>query len=184
MEQSLQGMKQNGGMPQEAEMSPEQMTGEQMTPEPGQQGGDSDPDIEEFKRGAAAIGMALYENKGVSDKILQGVSPEDKAGSTAMQTITLVTQIDNKLNLQLTAVFSVAAFAFGEIVELASAMHNMEYSEKEQQDGIMAVFEGLIQSYEIDPQEFANYTGESSDSDQQEAMSMYEGAMSKETASG
>jgi len=172
MEPSLQGMKQ--GQPPQAGPVPE--------PQEQPPGDGGDPDIEEFKRGAAAIGEALYNNKNVSDSILQGIDPNDKAGSTARQTITLVTQIDNKLNLELSAIFSVAAWAFGEMVELSSAMHKIEYSEKEQQDGVMAVFEGLIQSYEIDPQEFANFTGGASDSDQQQAMSMYEGAMSGKEA--
>lgn len=155
--------------PNEMEAQPETPMQEQQEPVPQQQQegapqqgaaeskGKGGPATAEVERGIAAVGKALYQDAGMSDKILAQISDEEKVGSTAKAAIMLVTQMDKQLDLAERAIAAVTVFAADRLMELAEAdaRNGIQYSDMEAKQVIMTTMEGILKAYGVTPERSA-----------------------------
>lgn len=153
------------GPPPGPPQSPEQQ-------EPG--GGESD--TAEVERGIASVGKALYQDEGMSEKILAMVSDEEKVGSTAKAAIMLVTEMDKKIDLDEDAIAPVTVFAADRLMELVEAdgRNGIEYSEMEAKQVIMTTMEGILTAYGSTPEDQAELAAQVGPEETQQYQKTYE----------
>ncbi len=171
MDQSMQQMAAQGQPPQGA---PQQQAPEQA---PGKSEGDESQDIPEIERGLQAITQVLYKNAETADAFTNMINPRDPVGSLVQAAMQLITQFDNQLNLPERVMAALAVIGAGELIEIAEAAHGITLDEKQQQQVVMATWEGLLGAYGVDGEDAVNFAGSTSEQEQSEAVSTYQGAM-------
>lgn len=171
--QSMEAMAAQQGQPQGQPVPQEAVPPEQQ----GKPSGDESTDMAEIERGLQAITKALYTDEAASNAFAQALNPQDPVGSVTKASIQLVTQIDNQLNLSERSIAPLAVIGCGELMELGEAAHGMQMDESQQQQAVMATWEGVLAAYGVNQEDSANFAGSTSEQEQTDAVSMYEGAM-------
>lgn len=148
-------------------------------PQPSQTGDDLDDEgmIAEAQRGLDGIKTALYKDRNVSDQFLSMIKPDKKEDSVTRAAILLVTELDKKMDLDETVLAPMTAMAAGELMELSEAGHGIVFSEDEQRRVVMAAFEGILQAYQVDPQEAANFVAAVGPEAEQQGVENYKAAL-------
>jgi len=138
---------------------------------------DESQDIPEVERGLQAITEALYKNDETANAFVQALKPEDPVGSLVKTSIQLITEIDNQLNLSERSIAPLAVIACGELMEIGEAAKGIVLEEKQQQQVVMATWEGILSAYGVAGEDAVNFAGQTSEQEQSDAVAMYEGAM-------
>lgn len=122
--------------------------GQQQMPPGGETAGQDTPEEQaEFQRGVEALSRALYDDDKVSDSILAMFVKDDPVGSTAKAVISLVTELDKKLDLDETVISSIGVLAADRYMDLIKESGAYEYPEIQAQQVVMTVHEGLMAAY-------------------------------------
>lgn len=145
--------------------------------QPQQQPQGQDADVEMTMRGTAAIKKALFADEKASEQFVKAIRPDDAEGSITQTAITLVTQIDQKLNLPERVLAPLIVVAVGELMDLAEAAHGITFDDQQKKRVVMAAWEGLLLSYDADPRAAAQVAASADEQTQQQAVQEYKQAM-------
>lgn len=173
MEPSMQQMAQGGPPPEEQAMQPE---GGQPAPS-NKPEGDESSDIAEMEKGVKAVSTVLFKEQGPADAFVKMLKPDDPVGSCVRASISLVTEIDNQLNLSERVMAPLAVFGAGELMEIGEAAHGMTFDEKTQKQIVTATWEGIMAAYGVAGEDAANFAGSTSEEEQNAAVQDYQGVM-------
>lgn len=88
---------------------------------------------------------ALYDNENASDSFVSSVDPSDKIDGVVRSVISLISHIDEKVNLEDGAIFAVTEETTQRLIELAEVANGVQFSEKEYQKALMGAWEGVMQ---------------------------------------
>lgn len=121
---------------------------------------------EEQKSYEEAMGVAqqvLYENDDTSAAIAQMIQPNSKIESTVRATLLALSKIDKKVDLDEGAVAQFSMDLTDMIVDLAEEGKGMAFSEGEAQAVWGSVWEGVMEMYGVDEEEYSSFTDSMSD---------------------
>jgi hypothetical protein len=133
--------------------------------------------LAEVQRGLDGIKTALYQDKNVSDQFLAMIKPEKKEDSLVRAAILLVTELDKRLDLDESVLAPMAVMASGELIELVEAANGITFDEAAQKRVVMSAFEGVLQAYQVDGQEAADFVAEVGPEAEQQGIEDYSAAL-------
>ena len=125
---------------------------------------------EEYEKALAAMHIVLYKNEKSSDQILNMLTPEDKIGSLAKAGMMVISQLDAKLDLDENIIAELTGDVVDNLVELGEQGKGFTFSEQELQAALGSTWEGVMQIYGVDENQYASFTEGMSD----EQMSGYQ----------
>jgi hypothetical protein len=129
----------------------------------------------EYEQALAAMHIVMYGNEKSSDKIVDMLQAEDKIGSTAKAGMMVISQLDAKLDLNEDIIAELTGDVANNMVELAEQGKGFQYSEKELQAVLGSTWEGVMQIYGVDENQYAGFTEGMSDEQMTGYQSEYQG---------
>lgn len=100
-------------------------------------------DQEEYERALSELGDVLYNNEQASDALLAMIQPENKVDTTVKTVISLITQIDRKIDLEESTIWAITMQAVDRLIDMAEAK-DVTFSERETEQVAMAAWEGIM----------------------------------------
>lgn len=131
---------------------------------------------QEFRRGLDAIKTALYKDEATSRAFEDMIKPDKAVDSLSRATISLVTEIDKKIDIDEEILAPLTAAAALELIELAQAK-GVNLDETQQKQVVSTAFEGIVMAYEVDPQSAADFIGEVGPEAEQQGIKDYQAAL-------
>lgn len=128
--------------------------------------GDEDATPEEqknYEQAMEAAKIALYENDQTADSISRMLQPEQKIDSTVQASLLTLSEIDKQINLDEGVVAQVAMDITDMVIDLGEEGKGIQYSEQEAQAVWGSVWEGVMEMYGVDEEEYADFTEGMSD---------------------
>jgi hypothetical protein len=114
----------------------------------------ADPEEQkEYERAMQALSKILYSSDEIANSIVDQIQPEDKVGSTAKVSMLLISQLDQKINMDESVVAAISTETVERITELAEARHNSTYGERELQVIMGSVWEGVQEMFGMEQQD-------------------------------
>lgn len=116
---------------------------------PQKKGVDVDPNVsaeeqQEYERVAKPMYATLYDNERTSEAIVSMLSAEEKVGSVARAALMVIKQLDERLDMAEVVVATITMDAVDELLQIAEAALDTEYSEAEAQQALAATWEGVM----------------------------------------
>ena len=113
----------------------------------------------EYENAMEALYKVLYENDKTSQAIVQGLesTPNNKIEPIAKMGITLISQLDEKVDLDEAVVASITAEVVDRLIEMAEVRYKAEYSDVDMQRALGATWEGVMQMFGVDENDFAQF---------------------------
>ena len=102
---------------------------------------------EEFERAMAELSDTLYTNEKTSKALVEMIDPEDKVGSTVKAVLSLVTSMDDKINMDEGIIYNITMEAADRLIDLAESA-GKEFNEKETEQVALAAWEGMMTAYD------------------------------------
>jgi len=99
-----------------------------------------------YEKGIDELGNVLYNNEQASDALLKVIQPENKVETTTKTVVTLISQIDDKLDLVEGTIHSLTMEAADRLIDLAEAK-GIKFSERETEQVAMAAWEGVMGTF-------------------------------------
>lgn len=99
-----------------------------------------------------AVHRVLYEDEERSAAIVQMLDPADKIGSVTKTALSLIQQIDEKVDMDEGVVAEISVDLTDRLIELGENTHGMVFSEKETQAVAGATWEGVMEIFGLDAQ--------------------------------
>lgn len=135
---------------------------------PGAGGDDTEASPEEqasYGKAMQAAQRVLYENDKTSDAISGMIQPDDKINSTVQASLMTISEIDKKMDLDEGVIAQVSMDVTDMIIDLGEEGRGIPYSEEESKAVWGSVWEGVMNLYGVDEEEYASYTEGMSDQD-------------------
>lgn len=133
------------------------------------QGSLKGPDLEatedeqaEYERAMAALSKVLYEDERTSNAVVRQLTPEEKVGSIAKASMLVISQLDQRLDFDEVIIPQFTQDVTDRIVDLYENVHG-EVSEQEAQRAFGATWEGVMEMYGVDENDYAELTAGMSD---------------------
>jgi len=104
------------------------------------------------------VHRVLYEDEDRSAAVVQMLDPQDKIGSVTKTALTLIQQIDEKIDMDEAIVAEITTDLTDRLIELGERVHGMEFSEKETQAVAGATWEGVMEVFGMDAQSVKSMT--------------------------
>lgn len=101
----------------------------------------------EYDRALGGLSKILYEDIGTSGAIIDMLQPEEKVGSVAQATIMVLTQMDNKMDLNENVFAELTRETVDRIVDLGEQTKGMAFSDEDVRNALGAAWEGILQIY-------------------------------------
>ena len=102
---------------------------------------------EEYDRAMTELGDVLYSNEKTSRALVEMINPEDKVGTTVKAVLSLMTSMDDKINMDEGVIYNVTMEAADRLIDLAEAA-GKEFNEKEIEQIAVASWEGMMTAYD------------------------------------
>lgn len=118
---------------------------------------------QEYERAMSAVQTTLYENDETADSIERMLQPEQKVDSTVQAALITLSEVDKQLNLDEGVIAQVAMDITDMIIDLGQEGKGIQYSDQEAQAVWGAVWEGVMEMYGVDEEEFESFTKDMSD---------------------
>ena len=112
----------------------------------------------EYERAVKALGTVLYENEQTSDAVAKQLDPGEKVGGVAKASMLVLTQIDQKLDLDEVVIPQFAQEVVDRVIDLYENIHGEEFAEQETAAAMGATWEGLMEAYGVDESDYAELT--------------------------
>ncbi len=143
------------GPPQQAvrQVDPAAMAVEGQLPKNMNEERASPEEQKEYERAMQALSKILYSSDEIANSIVDQIQPEDKVGSTAKVSMLLISQLDQKINMDESVVAAISTETVERITELAEARHNITYGERELQVIMGSVWEGVQGMFGMEQQD-------------------------------
>jgi len=116
-------------------------------PEVGPTGEVGPQEQEEYERAMTELGDVLYSNEKTSKALVEMINPEDKVGSTVKAVLSLVTSMDDKINMDEGIIYNITMEAADRLIDLAESA-GKEFNEKETEQVALAAWEGMMTAYD------------------------------------
>ena len=97
-----------------------------------------------YEEAMEELKVVLYQNKKASDALVKMISPEDLVQTTSKTVIQLIAQMDEKVNLDESVVYTVTEEAVDRLSELVETSQGVTYSEKDIQKIMMTSWEAIM----------------------------------------
>lgn len=120
---------------------------------------------ESYDQAMRAVDTILYENDKTAESVENMLTAEDKIGGTVQASLMVLTQLDQKIDMPEEIIAQVAMDITDMVVDLAEEGKGIQYSEKETQAVWGSVWEGVMEVYGVDEEEYASFTADMSDED-------------------
>lgn len=112
----------------------------------------------EYEQAMKAVQVVLYDNDRTSEAIADMLQPEDKIGSVVQATLLTLNQIDSQLDMDEAVIPQVMSELADRIMDMGEQAKGMEFSEQEAQAVLGSVWEGVMEMYGVDEEEYNNFT--------------------------
>ena len=135
---------------------------------PGAGGDDQEATTEEqeaYDQAMAAAETVLYENDQTADALSDMLRPEQKIDGAVQASLMAITQIDEKIDMPEEIIAQVSMDITDMIIDMAEEGRGMQFSEQETQAVWGSVWEGVLETYGVDEDEYNSFTGDMSDED-------------------
>jgi hypothetical protein len=113
----------------------------------------------EYERALAALEHILYENDEISNSIMEQIDPNDKIGTTTKASILALNQLDDQIDLDEIVIPQITQDVVDRISELAENRYGMEYEERELQATLGATWEGVMEMFGVDEDDYHQLAG-------------------------
>ncbi|HWV16049.1 MAG TPA: hypothetical protein VN030_11530 [Cellvibrio sp.] len=113
----------------------------------------------EMQRAIAALSEVIYQNDNSYNAVIEKLQSKDVPPLNKLidTTVSLVTQIDKKINIDEAIILPFAADAYQRIYELAETGKLFTLEDDLVRKGLMAVLQIVIESYGVSPEDFNEY---------------------------
>jgi hypothetical protein len=118
-----------------------------------------------YDQAMKAAETVLYVNDQTADAIGNMINSERKIESVAKASLMAVTKIDQKIDMPEEIIAQVSMDITDMIIDLAEEGKGMQFSEKETQAVWGTVWEGVMDAYGVDEDEYNSFTADMSDED-------------------
>lgn len=118
---------------------------------------------QEYERAMSAVQTTLYENDETADSIERMLQPEQKVDSTVQAALITLSEVDKQLNLDEGVIAQVAMDITDMIIDLGQEGKGIQYSDQEAQAIWGSVWEGVMEMYGVDEEEYESFTKGMSD---------------------
>lgn len=117
----------------------------------------TDEENREYEKAVAALDEMLYEVDNTAKGIAKMIDPNNKIETTTKANLTVLNQLDESLDLDEVVVPQITSDIVDKVSELAEARYGIEYTERDLQATLGATWEGALQMFGIEPQDFSNF---------------------------
>lgn len=117
----------------------------------------SDAENREYEKASAALDEMLYEVDNTARGIAKMIDPNNKIETTTKANLTVLNQLDQSLELDEVVVPQITSDIVDKVSELAEARYGIEYTERDLQATLGATWEGALQMFGIEPQDFSDF---------------------------
>ena len=114
---------------------------------PGEEEANTNPqEQEEFERAMEELSNTLYTDDATSESLVSMIQPDNKVDTTTKAIITLITSMDDKINIDETVFYRLTQETADRVIDLAEAA-GTEFSEREIEQIAVASWEGIMAAY-------------------------------------
>lgn len=119
----------------------------------------SPQDIQEMNRANAALAEILYKNDASVNSIVNKLGNQDIPiiNRVADTTMTLVTQIDKKIDIDEGVLLPFIGNTYEKVVELGQTAQVLQMDDKTKEQGLMVTLEMAMKAYGVSEEEFNEY---------------------------
>lgn len=153
------------------------LAAERVRPGQGAAAGEDVPATEdeqrEYERAMGALSKILYEDERTSASIVRQLTPEEKIGSVAKASMLTITQLDQKLDFDESIIAEFTQDVVDRIIDLYENVHSEEFSDQEMKQALGATWEGIMEVYGVDEEDYAELTAGLSDEEFEGYKSQY-----------
>ena len=121
----------------------------------------------EYERAMKALSTVLYQNEKTSNAVIKQLTPGEKIGGVAKASMLVLTQIDTKLDLDEVVIPEFTQEIVDRIIDLYENVHGEEFTDQETAAAMGATWEGLMEAYGVDEEDYAELTAGMSEKDLQ-----------------
>jgi hypothetical protein len=118
-----------------------------------------------YDEAMAAAETVLYENDKTSEALSDLLRPEQKVDGAVQASLMAITQIDQQIDMPEEVIAQVSMDITDMIIDMAEEGRGMQFSEQETQAVWGSVWEGIMETYGVDEDEYNSFTGGMSDED-------------------
>lgn len=120
----------------------------------------------EYERAVGALSKVLYENDQTSSAIVRQLVPEERIGSVAKASMLIIQQLDDKFDFDETVIPELTQETVDRVIDLfENSKLDDEFTEQEAQAALGATWEGVMEMYGIDEDQYAEMTAGMSQED-------------------
>lgn len=119
----------------------------------------------EYERAVGALGKVLYEDDETADAVVDQLREEDPVGSITKASILLVRQLDDRLDLDENVIAQFTLEVLDRVVELYETKTGQDLPPEEVEKVTAATWEGIMQVYDIDEEDYRQFTDGLSEDD-------------------
>lgn len=116
----------------------------------------------EYDRMMEALSLVLYKNERTSNAVVKMLTPEERVGSIAKASMTLITQLDEKFDFDEVVIPELTQEVVTRIVDLYANVHG-KVSKQDHTAALGATWEGVMQVFGVDEEDYAELTAGMSD---------------------
>lgn len=113
----------------------------------------------EYERAMEALSLILYENEQTSAAIVKQLNPQEKVGSVAKASMLTIQQLDMKFDFDDVVIAQLTEETVDRIIDLyENTQQDEEFTPQEAQGALGATWEGVMEMYGMDEDDYAQLT--------------------------
>lgn len=125
----------------------------------------SEQEQAEYERATEALSLVLYENPQTSEAVAKYLMPQEKVGSVAKASMMVIQQLDMKFDFDEVIIPQLTQDTVDRVIDLYENLHGDQFSDQETQGALGATWEGVMEMYGVDEENYAELTAGMSDED-------------------
>ena len=118
-----------------------------------------------YEKAMKAIQTVIYDNEESAGSIAEMLQPTQKIDSTVQAVLTTLSEVDKQIDMDEGVVVQVSMDLTDRIMDIGTEGKGIEYSDNEAKAVWKSVWEGVMNMYGIDEDEYASFTKGMSDAD-------------------
>jgi len=112
----------------------------------------------EYERAMNALSKVIYEDDNSNAAIIRMLTPNEKVGSVAKASLLTLQQLDMKFDFDEVVIPELTKETVGRVIDLYQNVHNEEFTEQEVQGALGSTWEGVMEMYQVDEEDYAELT--------------------------
>lgn len=118
-----------------------------------------------YEQAMSALQQVVYENDTTADAIAEMVQESNKIDSTVQAVLVTLSELDKKLDMDEGIIAQIAMELTDMVMDVATEGKGIQYTEQEAQAVWGSVWEGVMEMYGVDEEEYTSFTEGMSDDD-------------------